>query len=118
MSHQPHTPGSAEFWEVFWHIVQFGQIAFLAVIGWLWRKISSTDQALLRIEKEIQAVDQRLLEQKTEIHRDFVTKTDLREIVDTSVTPLRDAINRVDTKLDRLIDRHLQNVNGDNHENH
>lgn len=115
---QTPSPPPPEFWEQFWHILQFTQFVLFAAFAWVWRKINNVEEGSSRkigavqeqLAKQRDActeLDKKIIESKTEIHRDFVTKKDLHEIIEVSVRPIRESLNRVDRKLDRLIDRHI-----------
>jgi hypothetical protein len=43
-----------------------------------------------------------------EIHKDFVTKTELRSIVHDAIEPIKDKIDHIETLLDKLVHAHLR----------
>jgi hypothetical protein len=59
------------------------------------------------LQGKLDDIEREILTQRMEIHRDFVTKSELRTIIHDALDPMKGKIDHIESMLDMLVQTHI-----------
>lgn len=103
----PHPP-QPEFWDYVWRIAHVLGASAVIIVGWIWARLNRHENSVSSVEEKLDKIERDILTQRVEIHRDFVTKSELRTIIHDAIDPMKGKIDHIETMLDLLVQNHIK----------
>lgn len=94
-------------------VAQFVWGVLVVPIGWLWLRANEDRKGA---ERSIAALSKELNDHKLYVAQNHFAKDEVRDIVEGTIKPVRESVNRIETSLNTLISMQMQRRKGDPHE--
>jgi hypothetical protein len=93
--------------DLFWKLLSIVGASASILIAWIWARLNRHEVNVGSLSNKLDDIERMLLQQRADMHKEFVSKHELREIINSVVSPVDAKISRIEQQVDRLVENHM-----------